>query len=145
MSNHHALALKQATGAAERGKNESVLARDIKLMGLPEPEPEYRFAAEVVGYEAGIRKRLRQSGLKDWRLDFAWPRYRVAFEIEGAPGRGRHTTAAGFTEDCRKYAEATLLGWTVYRVPGKWCKNGEAIQLVIRALKYHGRLQMKDV
>ena len=131
---------KTAQLRATYNKHEDRFMRDILALRLPEPRREYRFAADVVGLEGpGIRERLKSAGLKDWRFDFAWTRWKLAFEIEGAPGHGRHTTAKGFTGDCEKYAEATLLGWTVYRVPGDWVQAGDmkAINLLVRALKVH--------
>jgi very-short-patch-repair endonuclease len=37
-------------------------------------------------------------------------------EIEGGAWGGRHTRGFGFTQDCEKYLEATLMGWTVIRL-----------------------------
>ena len=55
---------------------------------------------------------------RKWRLDFAWPQYLIGVEIEGGIWhRGRHNRPAGFIEDCRKYNEAALMGWTIIRVP----------------------------
>lgn len=55
---------------------------------------------------------------RGWRFDFAFPEVKIAVEIEGGvewKGSGRHTTPPGFDEDCRKYNEAAILGWTVLR------------------------------
>lgn len=58
-----------------------------------------------------------------WRFDFACPESRVAIEIEGGAWTGgRHTRGAGFIADAEKYMEATLLGWTVIRLPGPMVK-----------------------
>lgn len=51
-----------------------------------------------------------------WSFDFAWPREKLAVEIEGGTDNvSRHTTTHGFREDCHKYNSAALLGWTVLR------------------------------
>lgn len=115
---------------------ETILANQIIFAGLPEPEREYRFAALTVGIgEYGLRVRLATLGLKDWRFDFAWPDHELAVEIEGGIwAGGRHTRGRGFMEDCRKYNEATLMGWRVLRVVGAWVRNGEALALIERAL-----------
>jgi hypothetical protein len=91
----------------------------IYARGYPDPVREYRFAAHAVGGPGrGVRARLEEAGLSDWRLDMAWvgpdP---VALELDGGTWtRGRHVTGAGYAEDCRKLNAATTLGWRVYRV-----------------------------
>ena len=85
--------------------------------GAPEPVAEYRFAAESVGLGPGIRERLADAGLRDWRFDFAWPRRRVAVELEGGTWTGgRHVRGDGFARDCEKYNLAALHGWRVIRL-----------------------------
>ena len=68
--------------------------------GLPEPEPEYRFAHP-----------------RRWRFDFAWPAHLIALEVEGGVWtNGRHTRGSGFVGDMAKYNHAAILGWKVLRV-----------------------------
>lgn len=70
-----------------------------------------------------------------WRFDFAVPHQKLAIEIEGGIWvRGRHTRGKGFLEDCRKYAEATVLGWTVFRFPTEMVLNGESQAILKRWL-----------
>lgn len=103
--------------------------------GLPTPEREYRFAREVVGNEPGLRKRLAAAGLKDWQMDFAWPARKIACECEGGTwSHGRHVRGSGFEEDCRKYNEAALLGWTVLRFTARMVEDSTALDAVERAL-----------
>lgn len=53
-----------------------------------------------------------------FRFDFAWPKRKVAIEIEGGIFmRGRHVRPSGFINDATKYNAATLQGWRVYRIP----------------------------
>ena len=76
---------------------------------------------------------------RKWRLDFAWPREKVAVEVEGGVyGRGRHVRPAGFIADCEKYNAAAQLGWLVLRfVPRKgWID--EALVMIVNALKSRG-------
>lgn len=47
-----------------------------------------------------------------WRLDFAWPKARLALELEG---QGRHQRYVGFREDCEKYNALVLSGWRLLR------------------------------
>ncbi len=80
-------------------KAEIILAALCREEGLPSPQFEFRFHDE-----------------RKWRFDLAWPRERVAVEIEGgAFSRGRHTRGAGFVADLEKYNTAVLLGWRVLR------------------------------
>lgn len=98
---------------------EAWLLRDIRAVGLPEPIPEHRFHP----------KRM-------WRFDFCWIDQMVAVEVEGGVYmRGRHLRPAGYTEDCRKYNEAALLGWVVIRVTSGMIESGEAISFIERAVK----------
>ena len=70
-----------------------------------------------------------------WRFDFAWPRRRVAVEVEGGVfSRGRHVRPSGFINDCEKYNAAALDGWTVLRlVPRKDWLAG-AVPMIKEAL-----------
>lgn len=72
-----------------------------KTLGGPRLEREYRFHHE-----------------RGWRLDAAQVDCKVAIELEGGVwSNGRHTRGKGFIEDCRKYNQANLLGWHVFRLP----------------------------
>ena len=102
---------------------------------LPSYVTQYRFAAKHVGLGKGVRDRLVRAGLKDWRFDMAWPGRKLAVEIEGGGGMGRHTTAKGFRQDLRKYHAAMELGWTVYRCDAAMVKSGMAVQLVEKLLE----------
>ena len=63
---------------------------------------------------------------RKWRFDFAWPALKFAVEIEGiTPAVGRHQRVAGFDEDCRKYEDAMMRGWQVYRIPHTWVVKGK--------------------
>ena len=79
---------------------------------LPVAEAEYRFAAAHVGLGPGLRARLVEAGLKDWRFDRAWTQGMVYVELEGGVWvSGWHQSGAGYSDDCSKYNAATLLGW----------------------------------
>lgn len=114
---------------------EDMLAQQIKFVKLTPPQREYRFAAEHVGLGPGIKLRLAEHQLKDWRFDFAWPGYMFAVEVEGVtPQGGRHQRIGGYKEDLKKYHAALDLGWTVYRTSGALIKNGASIALIEKRL-----------
>ena len=92
---------------------------------------EYRFAANHVGLGPGLRNRLAEHRLQDWRFDLCVPDIRFAVEIEGGGWtRGRHTRGAGFAGDIRKYSAAMRLGWTVYRCDYALIRSGEAYDTI---------------
>ena len=89
----------------------------IKAIDLPLPEREYRFCS------------------RRWRFDFAWPDRMLAAELAGAVySQGRHTRGKGFTEDCRKYSEAAILGWRILHLTTQMIPSGEAVAVIERAL-----------
>lgn len=112
-------------------KGEASLALQLNALGIPF-EREVRFAE-------GRR----------WRLDFAIidtltykggktfyaPGSKIGIEVEGgAFSGGRHSRGKGFTEDCRKYSEAAIRGWTVLRFTTEMVTSGEAIAYIERML-----------
>lgn len=113
-------------------KLEDSLEFQLRALKVTPHQKEYRFAAIACGGTGkGVRQRLKSSGLKDWRFDFAWPERNFAVEVEGgAFTNGRHTRGVGFTEDLRKYHFAVSLNWTVYRCGSELVKSGEAAQLI---------------
>lgn len=70
-----------------------------KLNNLPMPIPEYKFHP-----------------YRKWRIDFAWPHYKLAVEIEGGVWiKGRHNRGKGFLSDMEKYNELNRMGWHLFR------------------------------
>jgi hypothetical protein len=78
---------------------------------------EHRFGAELAGGSGkGLRERLKDIGVKDWRFDVYLPEYRIAVELEGAAwSGGRHTRGGGFIGDIAKYNCATVNGIKLLR------------------------------
>lgn len=108
----------------------------IRSYNLPNYEFQYRFCANHVGLYKGIRKRLKDAGLRDWRFDFAWPEFMLAVEIEGGGWiNGRHNRGKGFEEDLQKYHNAMMMGWVVYRCDGRLIKELNAIKFVKKYLE----------
>lgn len=101
-----------------------------QITGLPWVA-EHKFAREVVGNTPGIRQRLKDAGLQDWRMDYACLPIRLAVEIEGGAWvGGRHTRGKGFEDDLRKYGAAMRLGWTIYRCSHAMVRSGEAYDTI---------------
>lgn len=85
----------------------------------------------------GWVREYRFHPIRKWRFDFAFPdkEKMIAIECEGAVyTRGRHTRGKGFTEDCDKYNEATIIGWRVLRVTTEQVASGKAIEWIERIL-----------
>ncbi|MGH8374415.1 MAG: DUF559 domain-containing protein [Pseudomonas sp.] len=98
---------------------EEIFALHLRASGLSEPEREHRFDA--------VRK---------WRFDFAWPAQMLAVEVEGGTWTGgRHTRGAGYQADLEKYNAAAAQGWTVLRFTTGQVKTGEALAMVLAAMK----------
>jgi hypothetical protein len=94
----------------------------IRATKLPAPTLEYRFARNL--------KPPRQ-----WRFDLCYQERMLAIEVEGGSWiGGRHTRGSGFEEDCEKYNEAAITGWSVLRVTGDMIASGKALGFIERAL-----------
>lgn len=105
-------------GRSQKSRLEKKLARLLQISGISPPESEFYFHPE-----------------RKWRADFAWPEQKVLVEVEGGIySRGRHVRGKGYEDDCEKYNEAALLGYTVIRVTARHIKNGKALDWIKRAL-----------
>jgi len=69
--------------------------------------------------KAGIAYEREFKGIegRQFRFDFAIPSLKIAIEYEGGVFRkkSRHTSAFGYSSDCKKYNLAALRGWAVLR------------------------------
>lgn len=121
-----------------------LLAASLTMVGAP----EFRWAEHPLG-------EYRFHPVRKWQLDFYFPCFNVAIEVEGgisshrkhrklsADGKeywvqSRHLTEAGFTEDAHKYFEAGLCGIMVLRVSPAMVKDGRATSMALRALRKNG-------
>lgn len=103
---------------AKRERWELELAHQLLAAGAPPFVREHRFAHP-----------------RRWRFDFAWPRRKLAVEVEGLTvAGGRHQRISGYRKDLEKYNAATLAGWRVLRVSTRDVKAGTALALVLEAL-----------
>lgn len=94
------------------------LAKQIKAAGLPKPELEYAFDAQLEGEGRG------------WRFDLCWPLW-LAVEVDGSV----HRIKGRFKADLAKHQAAFALGYKLLRVSPEQVRNGEALELVRRAFE----------
>jgi hypothetical protein len=82
-----------------------------------------------------------------WRFDFAFPRYKVAVEINGVCVRrlagqlvvmGRHASIEGIRGDYEKLNHAALMGWHVLSFLQSDVKPRDAITMTLRVLASRG-------
>ncbi len=98
----------------------------LRAAGLSKPESEYRF----------------DPGRK-WRIDYAWPKLKLAVEVEGGFfGKGRkcplcgrrsvagHTSIQRLKGDLEKYNALILAGWSLLRFLPEQIANGEATEVI---------------
>lgn len=79
-------------------------------------------------------KEFRFHPVRRWRFDYAFPKFKVALEVEGGVWTGgRHVSPKGFLGDMEKYNTAAVMGWRVLRtVPGCLCGRN-TLDMVRRA------------
>ena len=86
-------------------------------------------------YKISPEREVRFDEKRRWRFDFAFPKVKLAVEIEGGTWQtGRHQRPIGFLKDLQKYNEAVLAGWRVLRFTTDQVNSGEAIDVVCKAL-----------
>lgn len=97
---------------------EDTLLHQMKLVGLPTPEREYRFAPP-----------------RRYRADFAYPDKMLLIEVEGGVWvRGAHTRGGHYNSDCEKYNLAAMNGWKVLRFTSNMINDGTALGVIEKVL-----------
>lgn len=94
------------------------MARDIHKKKTGDSYLEEVFDKGCFRY--GIFGSVREYRLvpdRQWRFDRAWPKLRVAVEIQGGtyggPDLSYHTAGKRYQNDCQKYNRAQMEGWIV--------------------------------
>jgi len=100
--------------------NSEIVASYFQEQGIPEPVFEHRFHST-----------------RKWRLDIAWPEYRLALEVQGGIFvRGRHSRGAAMLKEWEKLNELACMGWRViYCQPRDLCTQ-DMVVTIKRALKF---------
>ena len=97
---------------------EELLFQHIKLVGLPEPEREYRFAPP-----------------RRYRADFAYPEQKILVEVQGGIyTRGAHSRGVGLERDYEKLNLAQLNGFRVFQFSRKMIESGVAVNMIEEVL-----------
>lgn len=143
----HSLGMKRPAKQSEKSKAAELFDFQLRAHRFAGWTREHPFAAHEPGCWPKDPKDPKPNKARAWRFDFAHPGHLLAVEIEGlrvqvVGGRtlctGRHSTVDGYREDCRKYAAAVELGWSVLRFVQTQVKNGEAIAALERVFTRRG-------
>lgn len=95
------------------GRRGIVGVRELLPLAAPEAESPMESEARLVMIDGGLPTPVLQYEVVDtngrtWRLDFAWPEYRVAAEYDGVVW---HSGPSAFFRDRRRSAALGDLGW----------------------------------
>ena len=94
----------------------------LRREGLPVPDTEYRFHPT-----------------RRFRLDFAWPDYRLGLEVDGGVWTGgKHGRGTGIVKDQEKTNEAAALGWRILRVTPANLVSTQTVRWIRESLRYYG-------
>jgi hypothetical protein len=104
--------LRKAAGL-QSGRRGIVAVRALLPLAAPEAESPMESEARLVMIDGGLPMPVLQYEIIDangraWRLDFAWPEYRVAAEYDGVDW---HSGPEAFFRDRRRAAALQELGW----------------------------------
>lgn len=138
---HQEQVKRQLAEARNRKGKGKLVPAERKHKGPGKKIPPKNTTVDLLEYQLRVEKlwgwvaEHRFHPTRGWRMDFANPAAMLAIEIEGLTFEGgRHQRFKGFTEDCKKYFEAMMLGWRVIRVTPAMVRHGFAIDYIKRAL-----------
>ena len=100
----------------------------LARLSMPNPMPYSVFKCACATLFPGMEQEYKFMPKRRWRFDLAWPKHKIACEIEGGIWtNGRHTRGKGYEADCEKYSTAAINGWTVIRVTPGMISSGQAL------------------
>lgn len=120
------------------------------------PELVFQALLQRERIDAPLRE-YRFHATRKWRFDYAWPRWKVALEVEGGVfgftdpktglrrSGGAHSSITGIKRDIEKYNHAAAMGWLVIRCLPTTLATGETMSFVKAALEAHGRRKTEDI
>ncbi len=108
------LALKSPEDAPAESPLESRAAIVVRESGLPQPTPQFE---------------IFDDGSFVGRVDFAWPEYRVALEVDGF---SVHGDRAAWDRDQKRSSQLAAAGWRVHRVTHDRLRNPADIVAELR-------------
>lgn len=106
------LTVRRERRAREREARDA--RREVRRTLREETAREFQQTCRAAGLPAPVAEH-RFHPTRGWRFDFAWPDARVALEVDGAIGWGRHTRPDGWHKDTEKLNAAVAAGWRVLR------------------------------
>lgn len=117
----------------QSGRRGIVIAREMFSLASPLAESPMESEARLVMLDGGLPPPVLQYEVVDlsgrlWRLDFAWPEYRVAAEYDGVDW---HSGPDAFRRDRARAAALQDLGWVVVPIIAEDVRHQPA-QLVRR-------------
>ena len=84
-----------------------------------------------------IVKELQFHPVRKWRFDYAFPKLKVAIEIDGAVWKlGRHNRPKGYIADMEKLNTAASMGWLVLRITTDDRFASKTYDLIKAAVEY---------
>ena len=115
-----------------RNKKRARTAKTKKIT-LPATDVFTQICAKELGVECVKEYRFYKN--RQWRFDYALPKYKIAIEVEGGVWtQGRHVRPVGFLGDMNKYNMATLMGWRLFRTTPKKLLTNDTLKLLKNAI-----------
>ena len=110
------------------GKQNLIGKKDLKISYLEE-----QFERSIA--RNCLPQPVREHNFHRWRFDFAWPKLKVAVEIDGATfSGGNHVRGKGYQRDCKKHNQAQLEGWAILRADSEMSGTDDFALIVKKML-----------